>query len=355
MNFDICHNLVWWTTPLSNLWIWIAIIQTSSTWTNLSRGKLSGGFSSFQNWIIGKYGQLVRVWGAGLYKIISWLRPLLLNQPYSCVNQGWYIIEINFLLHFHLRTFWPYSDRRSRGRGFCTALVTAIIEEIISTIIKSTQTQSTPTITQMQITPTNTLTHCTPTNTQTQNTPTNTQTESTPTNTQTQSTPTKTQTQSTLTNTQTQSTPANAQTESTLTNTQTRSTTTSNPAPSHHHQTANPEVQGEDTPGSDDEGRHLVPLQAITNRAQFVCNICAHTCGSSNHLRRHHDSMHAETGVTCSRNFCEQVLPTKYMMLKHLSECYIYCNWDSCTKRFKYKKKFEAHQRAHRNLMRRYN
>ena len=252
--------------------------------------------------------------------------------------------SLKYNLARHIRTF--HGPRM---------VVTAIIEEIISTIIKSTQTQSTPTITQMQITPTNTLTHCTPTNTQTQNTPTNTQTESTPTNTQTQSTPTKTQTQSTLTNTQTQSTPANAQTESTLTNTQTRSTTTSNPAPSHHHQTANPEVQGEDTPGSDDEGRHLVPLQAITNRAQFVCNICAHTCGSSNHLRRHHDSMHAETGVTCSRNFCEQVLPTKYMMLKHLSECYIYCNWDSCTKRFKYKKKFEAHQRAHRNLMRRYN
>ena len=39
-----------------------------------------------------------------------------------CVNLGWYIIKINFLLHFHLRTFWAYSDRRSRCRGFCTAL-----------------------------------------------------------------------------------------------------------------------------------------------------------------------------------------------------------------------------------------
>ena len=32
------------------------------------------------------------------------------------------IIEIKFLLHSHLRTFWTYSNCRSRSCGFCTAL-----------------------------------------------------------------------------------------------------------------------------------------------------------------------------------------------------------------------------------------
>ena len=30
-------------------------------------------------------------------------------------------------MHFHLRTFWAYSDRRSRGRVFCTALAVGLV------------------------------------------------------------------------------------------------------------------------------------------------------------------------------------------------------------------------------------
>ena len=104
----------------------------------------------------------------------------------------------------------------------------------------------------------------------------------------------------------------------------------------------------------DEEGRNLVPLQAMATGAQFVCSLCAFTTGSSYNLRRHHESLHSETRVICSRSFCEEYFQTKYMMLKHLAECYIYCSWDNCTKKFKYQKKFDSHQRFHKNIVRRY-
>ena len=96
------------------------------------RTSLSESVQDFEQVGLSSYGR-----SAGLYKIISWLRPLLLNRAYSCVNQGWYIIKINFLLHFHLRTIWAYSDRRSRGRGFCTALTvcTHPLYEYLSTLV----------------------------------------------------------------------------------------------------------------------------------------------------------------------------------------------------------------------------
>ena len=122
-----------------------------------------------------------------------------------------------------------------------------------------------------------------------------------------------------------------------------------------------PDEDAETTPDDEDaqttpdeEGRLLVPLQAMANGAQFVCGYCAFTTRSAYNLRRHHESLHSETRVICSRSFCNEYFMTKYMMLKHLSTCYLYCNWGKCCKKFKYQAKFDSHQRFHKNIVRRY-
>ena len=104
----------------------------------------------------------------------------------------------------------------------------------------------------------------------------------------------------------------------------------------------------------EDEGRHLIPLQAMATGAQFVCTICGYTTGSSYNLKRHKTSLHGESSVICSRTFCDKQFPTKFMMLRHLSDCFLFCNWDNCQKKFKYTKQFESHQRFHSNNLRRY-
>ena len=76
----------------------------------------------------------------------------------------------------------------------------------------------------------------------------------------------------------------------------------------------------------ENEGRHLIPLQAMATGAQFVCSICGYTSGSSYNLKRHKTSLHGESTVKCSRSFCDNNFPTKFIMLRHLLDCFIYCN-----------------------------
>ena len=102
-----------------------------------------------------------------------------------------------------------------------------------------------------------------------------------------------------------------------------------------------------------EEGVQLLPLQSIATGGQFSCKVCTYTAGSSGNLTRHHESLHSETMVSCPRNYCNQVLPTKFMMLRHLAECFLYCNWENCEKKFKYRKGYESHVRGHRNIARR--
>ena len=111
--------------------------------------------------------------------------------------------------------------------------------------------------------------------------------------------------------------------------------------------------QGQDVFHDDEEGIQLVPLQSIATGAQFVCAICAYTTGSRRNLDKHHESLHSEKTVTCARSFCDQDFPTKFMMLAHLTNCFLRCEWDGCDKQFKYLKKYEAHIRGHRNIQRR--
>ena len=103
----------------------------------------------------------------------------------------------------------------------------------------------------------------------------------------------------------------------------------------------------------DEEGIHLVPLQSIATGAQFVCAICAYTTCTRRNLDKHHESLHSDKTVTCARSFCDQDFPTKFMMLAHLTNCFLHCEWDGCDKQFRYLKKYEAHIRGHRNILRR--
>jgi hypothetical protein len=298
-------------------------------------------------------------------------------------------------------------------------VVSAIIEEIINTINKpqstigTSQTQTQTTNTNSQTITTGNINHNQPqTNIHTLMTPTSSQAHTTPTHTQVQTSNSaqpcpngilnygqtqnnlnlyqispsnnlninQTRTPSTTSEYPTQPTPNLIQIQSTPNILQAQNTlnmienqTTPNISPTQNNQTTPDIRQNTATPtqthlmaevsvnddvnddANDDEGRHLVPLQAMVNGAQYVCAICAYTAGSSNNLRRHHESMHSETNVVCSRTFCDQTFPTKFMMIKHLAGCYLHCKWDGCEKRFKYKPKFESHQRAHRNMLRRYN
>ena len=104
---------------------------------------------------------------------------------------------------------------------------------------------------------------------------------------------------------------------------------------------------------SDEEGIYLIPLQNIANGAHYICEVCAYTARSKHHLYRHHESFHSPKRVVCHRSYCSKFFPTKFMMLAHLADCFIICPWDNCEKKFKYKKLFDSHQRAHINYVRR--
>ena len=96
-----------------------------------------------------------------------------------------------------------------------------------------------------------------------------------------------------------------------------------------------------------EDGRHLIPLQSIALEGQFVCPLCSYKTGSKRNLERHREALHSEKNVTCGRSFCNEVFQTKFMMLQHFSNCFINCEWENCDKKFKYRKKYEAHQRHH--------
>ena len=104
----------------------------------------------------------------------------------------------------------------------------------------------------------------------------------------------------------------------------------------------------------ENEGVYLVPLQSIATGAQFVCNVCSYTAGSTRNLNRHRESMHSESIVNCPRTYCNKKFPTKFIMQRHLVDCFLFCDWDNCDKKFKYPKRYDSHQRAHKVMMQRY-
>ena len=105
---------------------------------------------------------------------------------------------------------------------------------------------------------------------------------------------------------------------------------------------------------SEDEGRNLIPLQSIPTGAQFACQLCEFTAGTKRSLERHHDSLHSDRNVVCGRSFCTQEFQTKFTMLAHMASCFINCEWQNCSQKFRYRKRYEAHQRSHRNEKRRF-
>ena len=101
------------------------------------------------------------------------------------------------------------------------------------------------------------------------------------------------------------------------------------------------------------EGIMLIPLGSVVNHGQFVCQVCGYTAACKRNLDKHFTSLHSEKNVVCLRSFCKKVFPTKFMMKKHLAECYIACAWNNCSKKFKYEKLYDRHQKAHTTYLKR--
>ena len=95
-----------------------------------------------------------------------------------------------------------------------------------------------------------------------------------------------------------------------------------------------------------DEGIQLIPLQSIANRTQFICDECNYRAGSRYNLTRHKESLHTVKVVSCPHLFCNEKFPSKFTMKVHLANCFLYCNWDNCDKKYKNKKFWQTSSRT---------
>ena len=102
-----------------------------------------------------------------------------------------------------------------------------------------------------------------------------------------------------------------------------------------------------------DEGIQLIPLQSIANRTQFICDECNYRAGSRYNLTRHKESLHTVKVGSCPHLFCNEKFPSKFTMKVHLANCFLYCNWYNCDKKYKNKKLFDKHQAGHADKLRR--
>ena len=102
-----------------------------------------------------------------------------------------------------------------------------------------------------------------------------------------------------------------------------------------------------------EDGVYLVPLQSVVTSAKYDCIICGYVTSSKHNLSKHGDSMHSESMTNCPRPYCNLVFQTKFLMKRHLSDCFLMCNCDDCDKKFKNRPRYESHQRAHQKKIQR--
>ena len=110
-------------------------------------------------------------------------------------------------------------------------------------------------------------------------------------------------------------------------------------------------IQGEQV--TEEDGVYLVPLKSVVTSEKYVCSLCGYTACSKSNLSRHSDAMHSDSMTNCPRPYCKQVFQTKFMMKKHLSDCFLRCNWDDCDKKYKNTSRYESHLRAHKKNIQR--
>ena len=63
----------------------------------------------------------------------------------------------------------------------------------------------------------------------------------------------------------------------------------------------------------DEDGRQQLPLDSIVNEAKFGCEVCSYKASTQHKIARHNQSMHSEKHVVCSRSYCGQQFPNKFM------------------------------------------
>ena len=87
-----------------------------------------------------------------------------------------------------------------------------------------------------------------------------------------------------------------------------------------------------------------------TKFKSFFCSLCPYSCRDEFNLKRHSKSQHSNTQIVCMHSYCSRYFPTKFDMRKHFADCFLYCPWDKCGKRFKTQNLFDVHQKAHKRF-----
>ena len=109
-------------------------------------------------------------------------------------------------------------------------------------------------------------------------------------------------------------------------------------------------TSGQDKTGDGENAK----IEIVKKRgSKFPCSECEYVGRDSHNLKKHFKSQHSNTPIMCTHPYCEIMLPDKFNLKKHLTDCFIHCPWGNCPKKFKRQDKFDSHQKAHLDYVRR--
>ena len=85
---------------------------------------------------------------------------------------------------------------------------------------------------------------------------------------------------------------------------------------------------------------------------KFNCAICDYQARDNYNLKRHKEVQHGAIQLKCL--VCDKEFASRFDFDTHFNDCFLECPVASCSKRFKTKRRLDAHKRMHTKLLSRY-